>query len=112
MEHRFGIDFGRVLEWFLEAKILDFRTFWNFFPIKIHVKLKLRKKIENCVPYKREAPPQEADPLRAEPSRMALWPHIIEKQAPRLGENQILAFWPRPHALELRSITLSNTPMA
>ena len=61
----------------------------------------------------RQAPPgQEADPLRADPSRMVFWPHFIEKRAPRAGGKQILAFWPRPQALGLRPVGFSNTPMA
>ena len=42
-EYRFGVDLGRVLEWFSEAQILDFHGFWAFFSIKIDIKLKLRK---------------------------------------------------------------------
>ena len=45
-EHRFWVDFGRVLDWFLEWKILDFHILWNVFSIKIDIKLKLRETSE------------------------------------------------------------------
>ena len=35
MEHRFWKDFGRVLEGFWEAKILDFRIFFTIFSTQI-----------------------------------------------------------------------------
>ena len=40
------MDFGRVLEWFWEAKIFNFRIFWDIFSIQIDIKLKLAKKCE------------------------------------------------------------------
>ena len=76
------------------------------------IKSKLRKTTKKARNLAAGPPCPRGRPLKPRYTSPAFWTHFIEKQAPRAGGKQILAFWPRPQALELRSITFSNTPMA
>ena len=55
------------MAWLLEAKIFDFRTFWDVFSIQIDVKLKLIRKTSNLRPLQAGGPSPEDRPFRQEP---------------------------------------------
>ena len=104
----FGSIFGGFGEGFRKPKSLIF----HFFSIKIDIKVAIAKNNDNKHDALSQPPPARRPTPCPKSPMMVFWLHFIEKQAPRLGGKQILAFWPRPQALELRSITFSNTPMA
>ena len=65
------MDFGRVLERFWKAKILNFRIFLEYFfdtnRYKIEVGEKMRKKRKACAPRRRERASRQVYPSQQNP---------------------------------------------